>query len=155
MRYGVIVNPTSGKNTGAQIGLDAVGRLRAAGAQIVDLSALDAAGALARGRAAIAKGEIDTLVVAGGDGMVHLGTNLCAGTAVPLGIIAAGTVIGVGGLFQLPLVWTAVLWALLSAVALWLGRTVGGGRAIVTPSRPMPESNCSRTVLRKASTSTR
>ncbi len=91
MRYGVIVNPTSGKNTGAQIGLDAVGRLRAAGAQIVDLSALDAAGALARGRAAIAKGEIDTLVVAGGDGMVHLGTNLCAGTAVPLGIIAAGT----------------------------------------------------------------
>lgn len=28
MRYGVIVNPTSGKNTGAQIGLDAVGRLR-------------------------------------------------------------------------------------------------------------------------------
>ena len=65
MRYGVIVNPTSGKNTGAQIGLDAVGRLRAAGAQIVDLSALDAAGALARGRAAIAKGEIDTLVVAG------------------------------------------------------------------------------------------
>ena len=30
-------------------------------------------------------------MVAGGDGMVHLGANLCAGTGVPLGIIAAGT----------------------------------------------------------------
>ena len=44
------------------------------------------------------------------------------------GIIAAGVIIAVEGLFQLPLVWAAVLWALLSAVALWLGRTDDGGR---------------------------
>jgi diacylglycerol kinase (ATP) len=44
-----------------------------------------------KGRAAIATRGIDTLVVAGGDGMVHLGANLCAGTDVPLGVIAAGT----------------------------------------------------------------
>ena len=33
----------------------------------------------------------DALVVAGGDGMVHLGANLVAGTVLPLGIVPAGT----------------------------------------------------------------
>ncbi|THG34938.1 diacylglycerol kinase [Glaciibacter flavus] len=33
----------------------------------------------------------DALVVVGGDGMVSLGTNLVAGTDIPLGIVAAGT----------------------------------------------------------------
>ncbi len=90
-RLGLIVNPTSGKNTGRRIGLEALTLLRAAGAEVVDLSAADAAGATARGRAAVAEGGLDALVVAGGDGMVHLGANLCAGTDVPLGIVAAGT----------------------------------------------------------------
>ncbi len=91
LRLGLIVNPTSGKNTGARIGTEAVTLLRAAGAEIVDLSAPDARGASEKGRAALAAGAVDALVVAGGDGMVHLGTNLCAGTGVPLGVVAAGT----------------------------------------------------------------
>ncbi|MEJ3404171.1 YegS/Rv2252/BmrU family lipid kinase [Rathayibacter sp. YIM 133350] len=33
----------------------------------------------------------DALIVVGGDGMVSLGTNLVAGTGIPLGIIATGT----------------------------------------------------------------
>lgn len=33
----------------------------------------------------------DSLVILGGDGMVNLGLNACAGTPVPLGIIPAGT----------------------------------------------------------------
>lgn len=90
-RLGVMVNPTSGKNTGARIGLEALSLLRAGGAEVVDLSALDAAGALERGRRAVAEDHLDALVVAGGDGMVHLGANICAGTNVPLGIVAAGT----------------------------------------------------------------
>ncbi len=90
-RLGLIVNPTSGKNTGRRIGLEALTLLRAAGADVVDLSAADAVGALAHGRAALAEGAVDAVVVAGGDGMVHLGANLCAGTGIPLGIIAAGT----------------------------------------------------------------
>jgi len=36
-------------------------------------------------------GRRDSLVVMGGDGMMHLGLNACAGTAVPLGMIPAGT----------------------------------------------------------------
>ena len=90
-RLGLIVNPTSGKNTGARIGTEALTLLRAAGVHILDLSAADARSAMEQGRAAISAGAVDSIVVAGGDGMVHLGTNLCAGTGVPLGIIAAGT----------------------------------------------------------------
>lgn len=90
-RLGFIVNPTSGKNTGARIGTEALTLLRAAGADIVDLSAADARGALEKGRAAVADRAVDAIVVAGGDGMVHLGANLCSGTDVPLGVIAAGT----------------------------------------------------------------
>ena len=90
-RLGLIVNPTSGKNTGARIGSEALTLLRAAGADILDLSAADSRSAMEQGRAAVASGTVDRIVVAGGDGMVHLGANLCAGTGVPLGVIAAGT----------------------------------------------------------------
>jgi len=83
-RLGLIVNPTSGKNTGARIGTEALTLLRAAGVDILDLSAADARSAMEQGRAAISAGAVDSIVVAGGDGMVHLGTNLCAGTGVPL-----------------------------------------------------------------------
>jgi len=90
-RLGLLVNPTSGRNTGARVGSEALTLLRAAGVDVLDLSAPDAAGALARGRAAVADRAVDALVVVGGDGMVHLGANLCAATDVPLGIVAAGT----------------------------------------------------------------
>jgi diacylglycerol kinase (ATP) len=91
MRVGLVINPTAGKNTGARIGREAASLLAAAGHEVVDLSAMDGAHALARGRAAILEKSVDVVVVAGGDGMVHLGVNLVAGTEVPLGIIAAGT----------------------------------------------------------------
>ena len=90
-RLGLLVNPTSGRNTGERLGAEALRLLRAAGVDVLDLSAPDAAGALARGRAAVADRAVDALVVVGGDGMVHLGANLCAATDVPLGIVAAGT----------------------------------------------------------------
>lgn len=90
-RMGLMINPTSGKNTGAQVGQQALSLLRDAGVDVLDLSASDARSAVEQGRAAIESGAIDRLVVGGGDGMVHLGANLCAGTPVPLGVIAAGT----------------------------------------------------------------
>ncbi|GGL23983.1 YegS/Rv2252/BmrU family lipid kinase [Phycicoccus endophyticus] len=90
-RLGLVVNPTSGRGTGARLGAVALTLLRAAGADVLDLSAADADGALEHGRAAVARGAIDALVVVGGDGVVHLGANLCAGTGVPLGVVAAGT----------------------------------------------------------------
>ncbi len=101
-RLGIVVNPTSGKNTGARVGHEALTLLRAAGVELLDLSAADGRGAMERGRAAIADRAVDALVVVGGDGMVHLGANLCAGTEVPLGIIAAGTGNDVARVLGLP-----------------------------------------------------
>jgi diacylglycerol kinase (ATP) len=65
-------------------------RLRAHGHEVLELSDETAEAARDRAIGAIAQG-IDVLAVAGGDGMVHLGVNLCADTKTPLAIIAAGT----------------------------------------------------------------
>jgi diacylglycerol kinase (ATP) len=89
-RVGLVVNPTSGKNRGAIVGAEVAARLTMAGHEVLDLSGLSAASAAEKARIAIGEG-IDVLAVTGGDGMVHLGVNLCAGTSVPLAIIAAGT----------------------------------------------------------------
>ena len=89
-RVGLVVNPTSGKNRGAIVGAEVAARLESAGHEVVDLSGLSAASAAEKARVAIGEG-IDVLAVTGGDGMVHLGVNLCAGTGVPLAIVAAGT----------------------------------------------------------------
>jgi len=47
--------------------------------------------------------RVAALVVAGGDGMVHLGVNALAGSQVPLGIIPSGTGNDVARLLALPL----------------------------------------------------
>lgn len=65
--------------------------LEGAGHRVLDLSGPTAHAARDAASAAIARGDLDVLVTVGGDGMVHLGANLCAGTEVPLAIVAAGT----------------------------------------------------------------
>jgi diacylglycerol kinase (ATP) len=89
--YGVILNPTSGKGKGLVLGKAFVTELQKLGVQVVDLSGSDYDEASENGRKAIAAGTIDALAVAGGDGMVHLGVNLCAETPVPLAIMPCGT----------------------------------------------------------------
>ena len=91
MRIGLLVNPTAGRGRGASEGEKARARLVADGHVITDLSAPDLEGARTRGTAAVATGSIDVLCVVGGDGMVHLAVNLCAGTDIPVAIVAAGT----------------------------------------------------------------
>ncbi len=89
-RIALLVNPGAGQGRGAALGAAVAGSLRAAGSEVVDVSAGTAEAARRRARAAIERG-VDVLAVCGGDGMVHLGAGLCAGTALPLGIVAAGT----------------------------------------------------------------
>jgi len=84
------VNPTSGRGRGAQAGDQAFARLASAGLSVSRLAGRDAADLAARVGRTVADG-VDALVVVGGDGMVHLGVNAVAGTATPLGIVAAGT----------------------------------------------------------------
>ncbi|WP_052877650.1 diacylglycerol/lipid kinase family protein [Cellulosimicrobium funkei] len=96
----LVVNPTAGRGRGRTAGARTAEALRAAGHDVVDLSApslplaqesADAAVRGPGGDGAGARPGVDALVVVGGDGMVHLGVNATAGTGVPLGIVAVGT----------------------------------------------------------------
>ena len=89
-RIGVVVNPTAGRGRGRSIGAQILQLLHAGGHDVTDLSGSAAAESAARCAAAVASG-LDTLVVVGGDGMVHLGANAVAGTGTALGVVAAGT----------------------------------------------------------------
>ena len=90
IHLGLVVNPTAGAGRGVHAGRRAHELLSARGHKVEDLSAATLAQATDRARAAAVQG-LDALVVVGGDGMVHLGVNVVAGTGLPLGIVAAGT----------------------------------------------------------------
>jgi diacylglycerol kinase (ATP) len=98
----LLINPTSGKGRGARFATPVATRLREAGLTVRELVGRDADEALELGRAAVADGA-DGLVVVGGDGMVHLGLQVVAGTAIPLGIVAAGTGNDIARALELPL----------------------------------------------------
>lgn len=100
-RIGLIVNPTSGKGRGASIGAEVASRLAADGHEVVDLSDESAASARDRALAGVASG-LDVLAVTGGDGVVNLGVNICAGTETVLAIVAAGTGNDIAHGLQLP-----------------------------------------------------
>lgn len=88
-RIGVITNPTAGSGRGARWGAEALTALSARGHHIRDLSRGTWAASY---EAAIEhRRGLDALVVVGGDGMVHLGTQVCGGRKLPLGIVAAGS----------------------------------------------------------------
>ena len=89
-RVALIVNPTSGKGVGRVLGEQTRLLLREAGHEVVDVSGSDYQQARVRAGDVVADG-VDTLVVVGGDGMVHLGVNLCAGTSTRLAVVGAGT----------------------------------------------------------------
>lgn len=88
-KVGVITNPTSGSGRGRAWGTEALSLLAARGHQIVDLNRGSWAGSYEA--AMKIRRSLDALVVVGGDGMVHLGIQVCAERKLPLGIIAAGS----------------------------------------------------------------
>ena len=86
----VAINPTASFGKSGHVGPAVVARLRGLGHDVTSLSEPDFVQLTAAARRAIAA-EPDAFVVVGGDGMVHLGVNLLAGTRVPLGIVPSGT----------------------------------------------------------------
>ena len=89
-RVVVAINPSASFGATRDVGPAVVQTLRALGHEVTSLTEPDFESLIASARAAI-KSRPDALVVVGGDGMVNLGTNLLAGTKVPLGIVPSGT----------------------------------------------------------------
>ncbi len=100
-RIALLTNPTSGRGKGARYSPVAAARLRDRGLSVQELQGRDADEADELARAAVAAG-VDALVVCGGDGLVHLATQVLAKTGIPLGIIAAGSGNDVARYFDLP-----------------------------------------------------
>jgi diacylglycerol kinase (ATP) len=86
----LLTNPTSGKGRGQRTAAIAVPRLTEAGFEVQELVGRDGDEALDLARKAVAD-EVESLVVVGGDGMVHIAAQALAGTPTNLGIIPAGT----------------------------------------------------------------
>jgi diacylglycerol kinase (ATP) len=97
----LLTNPTAGRGRGARTRDAVLGRLRNAGLVVRNLEGRDADEALDLGRQCVADG-VESLVVSGGDGMVHLGAQAVATTATTLGIIPTGTGNDVARYFDLP-----------------------------------------------------
>ncbi len=90
LRIAVAINAYASFGTRRDVGPRVVDALVAAGHDVVALSEVNIDLLRREVRARIDAG-IDVLVVVGGDGMVSLGTNEVAGTALPLGIVPCGT----------------------------------------------------------------
>ena len=97
----LLTNPTAGRGRGARTRDAVLGRLRNAGLVVRNLQGRDADEALDLARQCVADG-VESLVVSGGDGMVHLGAQAVATTATRLGIIPTGTGNDVARYFDLP-----------------------------------------------------
>jgi diacylglycerol kinase (ATP) len=97
----LLTNPTSGKGRGARARDAALTRFREAGIVVRSLEGRDADEALDLAHQCVADG-VESLVVVGGDGMVHVGVQAVAGTGTRLGLIPAGTGNDVARYFDLP-----------------------------------------------------
>jgi len=107
MRIGLVVNPVAGGDRGAQVGAEVISLLSQSGHSVVNLSGSNLIEAREHADQAIGANSIDALAVVGGDGIAHLGTNLCAEKKIPLAIIPAGTGNDAAAMLGMPLTNTA------------------------------------------------
>jgi diacylglycerol kinase (ATP) len=89
-RVAVLVNPTAGKGKHGQAADAVCRKLSENGSGVTRLEGRDGAEAADLARRAVDDG-VDTLVVMGGDGMVHIAIQAVAYSSVVLGIIPTGT----------------------------------------------------------------
>jgi diacylglycerol kinase (ATP) len=107
MRIGVVVNPVAGGNRGAIVGAEVMTLLSQSQHGVSDLSGKTLAEARSKIESALALNSVDAVVFVGGDGMAHLGTNLCAGKNILMAIIPAGTGNDAAAMLGMPLSNTA------------------------------------------------
>ena len=97
----LLTNPSSGRGSGIRTAAIALPRLKEAGFHVRSLMGRDADEALDIAQRSVTEG-VESLVVVGGDGMVHLAVQALAGSETSLGIIPAGTGNDVARYLDLP-----------------------------------------------------
>jgi len=97
----LLTNPAAGKGRAARAHGPVLARLREAGLTVRDLVGASAAESEELAARAVADG-VEALVVVGGDGMVHLATQVLAGSGTALGVVPAGTGNDVARYLDLP-----------------------------------------------------
>ena len=131
MTIGLFVNPTAGRGLGRRHHAEITAELTRLGVAFIDFTSQSRELAVNKAQTAIARGEITHLLVAGGDGMIHIGVNLVADAGLPLGIIPCGTGNDIARALGLPI--DNVTWATQIAIDhLELTRTVDLGKATST-----------------------
>jgi diacylglycerol kinase (ATP) len=107
MRIGVAVNPVAGSSKGKAVGEQVLKLISDSGHQAVNLSGESMISARDRIDNAIYRDAIDVLVLVGGDGIAHLGANVCAQKSVPMAIVPAGSGNDAASVLGMPLDDTA------------------------------------------------
>jgi diacylglycerol kinase (ATP) len=103
MRLGLVVNPVAGGTKGYEAGKQVAALLADSNHQVLDLSGSNLAEAKNNLAGAISLSLIDLVILVGGDGMAHLGVNVCAESKVPMALVPAGTGNDAATLFGMPL----------------------------------------------------
>jgi len=103
MRLGLVVNPVAGVTKGYEAGKQVAAILADSEHQVLDLSGatlLEAKNNLVR---AMSDSLIDLVILVGGDGMAHLGVNVCCEKNIPMALVPAGTGNDAAGIFGMPM----------------------------------------------------
>jgi diacylglycerol kinase (ATP) len=103
MKLGIVINPVAGGTRGAEVGREVISLLRQSKHQVIDLSGESLAVAKVNIEKSIAGASIEALILVGGDGMAHLGANVCANTSIPMALVPAGTGNDAAAVFGMPL----------------------------------------------------
>ena len=90
-RFAVICNPLAGSGPARRRLAGVLDRLRADGSELVVRQGEGPAGNQSLALAALADGNFDAVIVAGGDGTIRATAPALVGTPMPLGIIPVGT----------------------------------------------------------------
>lgn len=86
----LLINPTSGGRKGSVVGSQVANYLERSGITFKDISGSSFESAATNLRESLS-GDVDRVVMVGGDGLAHLAIQVLAGTKIPLLVIPAGT----------------------------------------------------------------
>ncbi|WP_124054837.1 diacylglycerol/lipid kinase family protein [Arcanobacterium ihumii] len=103
MIIGIALNPESGAGRAEKYRTQLLKVVNEYPVDVVWLDAESASEAVNNMQASVNSGEIDALVVVGGDGMIHLGVEAVGDSGIPLGIVAAGSGNDIAREFKLPI----------------------------------------------------